>query len=100
MVSPLGVLHESCSVNTSSCYLSCTTTLDLYLPPDVDAVLLEVGGVRGLVHVPLGEGYSGVIRPFEQHLVLVVVEADPEHVGGYCECDEGTLRDYVSPFRH
>lgn len=98
VVGPPGVLHEAGSVSASppnASHLSYPTTLDLYLPPDVDAVLLEIGGMRRLVHVPLGEGHVGVIRPFEQHLVPAVIQADPEHVGGHCECGKRTFRNCV-----
>lgn len=51
-----------------------------YLSSDEDTVFLEVGGMRWLISLPLGEGNVGVIRPFKQHLVLQVIQANPEHI--------------------
>ena len=51
-----------------------------YLSSDEDTVFLEVDGVRWLPGLPLGEGNVGVIRPFEQKLIPLIVQANPEHI--------------------
>lgn len=54
-----------------------------YLSSDEDTVFLEVGGMRWLTSLPLGEGNVGVIGPFKQHLVPLIIQANPEHICRY-----------------
>lgn len=51
-----------------------------YLAADEHAVLLVVGGVRRLTGPPLGEGHLGAIGPLKEHLVSLIVQANPEHI--------------------
>lgn len=56
---------------------------ECYLSSDEDAVLLEVVGMRWFTTLPVGEANRGAIRPFKQHLVPLIVQANPEHICGY-----------------
>lgn len=56
---------------------------ECYLSSDEDAVLLEVVGMRWFTTLPIGEANRGAIRPFKQHLVPLIVQANPEHICGY-----------------
>lgn len=51
-----------------------------YLSSDEDAVLLEVVGVRRFAALPVGEANLGAIGPLEQHLVPLIIQANPEHI--------------------
>jgi len=53
---------------------------ECYFSLDDDTVFLVVGGVRRLITLPLGEGDMGVIGPLEEHLVPLIVQANPEHI--------------------
>lgn len=56
---------------------------ECYLSSDEDAVLLEVVGMRWFTTLPVGEANRGAIRPFKQHLVPLIIQANPEHICGY-----------------
>lgn len=53
---------------------------ECYLSSDEDTVLLEVVGMRWFVALPVGEANWGAIRPLKQHLVPLIIQADPEHI--------------------
>lgn len=53
---------------------------ECYLSSDEDTVLLEAVGMRWFTTLPVGEAHRGAIGPFKQHLVPLIIQANPEHI--------------------
>lgn len=53
---------------------------ECYLSSDEDTVLLEDVGMRWFTTLPVSEADRGAIRPFKQHLVPLIIQANPEHI--------------------